>query len=157
MSKYVESSLSFGLKILLSVLLHQINEHNFELIKLILNKSYIENNIWNQYYHKTIYNIMDNSNYIYDHIEFKNYLIKIFKENKFILKDQLSNSLCDQYILYPINEILYLDNDINNTETSVISYNIHNINSNNLKKKIINEYKLITDFEVVMILKQKLE
>jgi hypothetical protein len=100
---------------------------------------------------------MDNSNYIYDHIEFKNYLIKIFKENKFILKDQLSNSLCDQYILYPINEILYLDNDINNTETSVISYNIHNINSNNLKKKIINEYKLITDFEVVMILKQKLE
>lgn len=146
-----------GLKILLSDLVLQINETNYNLIKEMLKDGFIDdsNNYFNEVYDKIFDdNKLDNLN---DN-DAKEYLIKLFTENGSLEKDKYNNivestledgCLYDQNLLIPLKKILSTDR----------SY--HSEGKNGISRPLdfdlsldVNKYKEIEKIEVVFILCQ---
>jgi hypothetical protein len=152
---------SLGIKILLSDLIGQINENNFNLIKKMLNDGIIEdsNEYFNEVYQKVIgYDDMDvelPDNYM----EFKEHLTKEFKKHGsyYKLKDSCKVEPCltrgclyDRYLLIPIKEIISTERwgysrEGTNSATRPIDFDL-TVNTD--------EYKMIKKFKTILLLKQ---
>jgi hypothetical protein len=116
MGKCETSTGSIGIKILLSDLILQINEKNFDIIKEILNDGFIsdENEHYNDAYTEVIWCTELPENYL----EFKEFLEQEFKKkgsyvhlrdsNK-IEPDLRNGCLFEKELLFPIKEILKTD------------------------------------------------
>jgi len=146
-----------GLKILLSDLVLQINETNYNLIKEMLKDGFIDdsNNYFNEVY-DTIFddNKLDNLN----NNEAKEYLIKLFKENGSLDKDTYDDKvvptledgcLYEQNLLFPIKKILSTDRSYHSEWKNGISRPLDFDLSLD-----VNKYKEIKKTEVVFILCQ---
>ena len=156
---------SIGIKILLSDLILQINETNFNLIKGMLNDGFIEdkNNYFNEVYEEIIYNNKFTGNYI----DVKEYLINQCKNNDTYIKSKFSNTLIiddaennlnnlnkrclfDKVFLLPVKEILTNERwGYDRFGTNSISRPLDFDLSVNIDK-----YKEIEKFEIVFILGQ---
>jgi hypothetical protein len=153
MGKSETAKTSIGIKILLSDLILQINEDNFDLIKEILKNGFIsdENDIYNDVYSDIIWCNKLPKNYL----DFKIFLEQEFKNkgsyfsNK-IETDLTSGCLFEKELLLPIKEIL---------ETDRHGYDRHGINGN---YRLIDfdlcvdteKYKEIEKYTIVFILRQ---
>jgi hypothetical protein len=113
MGKCETAKASIGIKILVSDLISQLNEDNFELIRNMIEDedTYIEDE--NDYFNEAFYNVK--YDYLPDtYLEFKEYLTKQLKTKGSYHKSRngefiptLDNGcLWDQYLLVPIKEIL---------------------------------------------------
>ena len=161
MGKSETATASIGIKILLSDLVSQINETNFNIIKKMLYDGCIEdsNDYYNEVYKKIVgYDEYDNE-LPEEYLECKKYLIKEFKnggsyyKSKFSteIKPDLSNgSLSERYLLVPIKKIL---------ETERWGYERYGTNS--ISRPIdfdlsldLKEYKEIQNFNIIFIVKQ---
>ena len=116
MGKCETSTTSIGIKILLSDLILQINEKNFDLIKEILNDGFIsdENEHYNDAYTEIIWCTELPENYL----EYKSFLEEKFKKNGSYLHLRDSNKiepdlrngcLLEKELLLPIKKILKTD------------------------------------------------
>jgi hypothetical protein len=112
MGKSETAKASIGIKFLLSDLILQINENNFELIKEILKNGFIsdENDIYNDVYSDIIWSNKLPKNYF----DFKFFLEQEFKNkgsylNNKIESDLTSGCLFEKELLLPIKEILETD------------------------------------------------
>jgi hypothetical protein len=152
---------ALGIKILLSDLIKQINEENFNLIKKMLNDGIIEdsNEYFNEVYQKVIgYDDADvelPSNYL----EFKKHLTKEFRCNGSYFKSKQTNfvepylnkgCLYDRYLLVSIKELI---------STERWGYDRCGINSTSRELDFdltvdTDEYKMIKKFNISLILKQ---
>ena len=146
------SRASIGIKILLSDLILQINETNFNIIKEILNNGFLEdeNDTFNDVFYKIIFNRKDDLNYA----DFKEYLINESKKcNSLRASCMLAvaddSSLFDKVFLFPIKEIL---------TTQIYGYD-SNAGTNSISRKMdfdlsvnIDKYKEIKNVEIVFIL-----
>ena len=152
---------SLGIRILLSDLIEQIDENNFDLIKKMLNDGIIEdsNDYFNEVYQKVIgYDDMDvilPDNYI----EFKEHLTKEFKSNGSYFKSKFSSiiepclergCLYERYLLIPIKEIISNDRwGYSRTGTNCASIPIDfdlTVNTD--------EYEIIKKFTITFMIKQ---
>ena len=82
---------SIGIKILLSTLILQINETNFNLIKGILNDGFIEDK--NNYFNEVYDEIINNHKFTGNYSDVKEYLINQCKTNCTYIKSKFSNKL----------------------------------------------------------------
>jgi hypothetical protein len=116
MGRSETSTSSLGIKILLSDLLLQINEKNFNIIKEILEDGFIEddNDMFNSVYNEIIYSI-DNNKLRDNYLKYKEFLEEKFKNNGTYNQARFSNvqthtldsgSLFNKYLLFPIKDIL---------------------------------------------------
>ena len=113
MGKCETSSTSIGIKILLSDLILQINETNFDLIKEILNNGFISDK--NEYYNDAYTDIIWCNDLPENYLDFKCYLEQEFKNkgsyihvrnsNK-IVPDFRNGCLFERELLLPIKNIL---------------------------------------------------
>jgi len=161
MGKSETASASIGIKILLSDLILQINETNFNLIKKMLYDGCIEDS--NCYYNESYINILD---YPYgedklheDYLECKEYLINEFKTNGSYYKSKFSSkvepdlhdgTLFEKYLLVPVKNIL---------ETERWGYERYGVNSASRPLDFdlsveLTKYQDIKNFNVVFIVKQ---
>jgi hypothetical protein len=161
MGKCETSTASLGIKILLSELIKQINEDNFNLIKKMLNDGIIEdsNDYFNEVYQKVIGYDDADVKLPENYLEFKKYLKEQFKTNGSYYKSKFSNEvepylnsgcLYDRYLLIPIKEIL---------STERWGYSRYGINSTSRLidfdlKVNTDEYKMIKKFTIAFIIKQ---
>lgn len=157
MGKCETSTASMGIKIILSDLISQINEKNFDLIREMLEDGFIEdeNELFNQAYSNIIHDEKITKNYI----NAKEYLTNEFKANgsyfceRFTHKmtpDISNGCLYDQMLLVPIKRILSSSRwGYDRYGTNGISRPINFDLSTNIEK-----YKEIDKFEIVFILKQ---
>ena len=147
-----------GIKMLLSELVLQINESNFDLIKNMLFDGFIEdsNDFYNEVFKKIVNEDTELPN---DYLQCKEFLTKIFKQNGSYIKSKLNNeikadlskgSLFDQEFLIPIKEIL---------STERYGYNRYGIN--NTSRHIdfdlcvnTEQYKDIKNFNIVFFVQQ---
>lgn len=149
---------SIGIKILLSDLILQINETNFNLIKEMLNDGFIEdeNDYFNEVYDTILYNEdLDNL----DYVDTKEYFIHQFTNNGTYIKRKYSNlvksslyhgCLFEKKLLLPIKEILSNDRwGYDRNGTNCISRRIDFDLTMNIDK-----YKEIEKTEIVFILGQ---
>ena len=152
---------SLGIKILLSDLIEQINEDNFDLIKKMLNDGIIEdsNEYFNEVYQKVIG--YDNADVILpdNYIEFKEHLTKEFKSNGSYYKSKHSNfvepylnkgCLYDRHLLVSVREIL-------STERWGYSREGTNSSSRPIDFDLTvdtDDYKMIKKFKSCLLLKQ---
>ena len=161
MGKCESATASIGIQILLSDLIEQINETNFNLIKKMLYDGCIEDN--NDYYNEVYKNIVgygENDNELpEDYLEFKEYLIKDFQVKGSLYKSKFSNkveadlsngSLFEKHLLVPIKNIL---------ETERWGYERYGINSSSRPLDFdlsidLNEYKEINNFNIIFFIKQ---
>jgi hypothetical protein len=117
MGKSETASASICIKILLSDLITQINETNFNLIKKMLYNGCIEDS--NGYYNEAYQNILgygeDDNELPEDYLECKEYLINEFKTKGSYYKSKFSSevkpvlndgTLFERYLLVPLKEIL---------------------------------------------------
>jgi len=154
MGKYETSSTSIGIKILLSELIFQINEKNFDLIKEILHNGFIsdENDIYNDVYSDIIWRNDLPKNYL----EFKNFLEQECKNKGSYFSNKLefeltSGCLLEKELLLPIKNIL---------ETQRYGYDRYGRNGsycpiNHLSPSLdIEKYKEIEKYTIVFILEQ---
>ena len=162
MGKCEIATASTGIKILLSILILQINETNFNLIKGMLNDGFIEdeNNYFNEVYEEIINNHKFKGNYS----DVKEYLINQCKNNCTYIKSKFSNTLImndvendlnkrclfDQELLIPIKEILTNER-----------WGYERFGTNSISRPLdfdlsvnIDKYKEIEKFEIVFILGQ---
>jgi len=153
MGKCETSKTSIGIKILLSDLILQINEKNFDLIKEILYDGFIfdENDIYNDVYS----DIIGSNRLPKDYLEFKEFLEQEFKNkgsyfsNK-IEFDLTSGCLFEKEFLLPIKRIL---------ETERYGYDRYGKNGNYRPIDFdlsvdIEKYKEIEKYTTVFILEQ---
>ena len=160
MGKSETASASIGIKILLSDLILQINETNFDLIKKMIYDGCIEDA--NGYYNEAYKNIMG---YPYgeelpeDYLECKEYLINGFKTKGSYYKSKFSSkvepdlhdgSLFERYLLVPVKNIL---------ETERWGYERYGINSASRPLDFdlsvdLKEYKEIKNFSIIFMVKQ---
>ena len=95
MGKSETACASIGIKILLSDLVLQINEKNFNLIKQMLYEGSIEDS--NGYYNEAYQNILgygyDDNQIPETYLECKNFLIDKFKNNGSFYKSKFSNNI----------------------------------------------------------------
>jgi len=161
MGKCETATASIGIKILLSDLVSQINETNFNLIKNMLYDGCIEdsNDYYNEVYKKIVgYGEYDNE--LPEHyLEFKEHLIKEFtnngsyyksKTNTKVEPDLTRGSLSEQYLLVPIKKIL---------ETERWGYERYGTNSISRPLDFdlsldMEKYKEITNHNIIFIVKQ---
>lgn len=155
------SSVSIGIKILLSDLILQMNETNVKLIKKMLCKGCIEdsNDLFNEVFKNIVKYEYEENELPEDYLQCKKYLINEFKnngsysQNKYtgIKKPYLGNGcLFDKELLVPIKEIL---------STNRWGYNRDGTNS--LSRPIdfdlsvsTEEYKDINNFNIVFFICQ---
>jgi hypothetical protein len=153
---------SIGIKILLSNLILQINETNFNLIKGILNDGFIEDK--NNYFNEVYDEIINNHKFTGNYHDVKEYLINQCKNNDTYIKSKFSNNLItndeednlnkrylfDQVLLLPVKEILTNERWGNDRfGTNSISRPLDFDLSVNIDK-----YKEIEKFEIVFIIGQ---
>ena len=146
------STASIGIKILLSDLILQINEKNFNIIKEILNNGFLEdeNDTFNEEFYKIILNIKNDL----DYIDFKEYLTNESKKcislrARSMLEITDNSSLFDKAFLFPVKEIL---------TTQIYGYD-SNASTNSISREMdfdlsvnIDKYKEIKNFDIVFIL-----
>jgi len=147
------STASIGIKILLSDLILQINEKNFNIIKEILNNGFLEDE--NDTFNEVFYKIILNLKYDLDYIDFKEYLTNEIKKcitlrassTMLVMTD--ASSLFDKVFLFPVKEIL---------TTQIYGYD-SNAGTNSISRKMdfdlsinIDKYKEIKNIEIVFIL-----
>ena len=163
MGKCETSSASLGIKILLSDLILQINETNFNLIKKMLYDGCIEdsNDYYNEAYKKIVgYGYYD-TELPEEYLQCKQYLINEFKTKGSYYKSKFSSevepdlndgSLFERYLLVPVKDIL---------ETERWGYERYGINSVSSPLDFdfsinLDEYKKnnIEKYNLVFILKQ---
>lgn len=113
MGKCESATAYFGIKILLSDLILQINESNFDLIDSMLHNGCIEDE--NDYFNEVYSNIIYSDNMPQDHLHAKEYLIHAFTHNGTYHKTRFSREvfptldhgcLFDQELLVPITRLL---------------------------------------------------
>lgn len=157
MGKCETSTTSIGIKILLSDLILQINEKNFDLIKKIINDGFISDG--NQYYNNAYTEIVWCNDLPKNYLEYKNFLEQKFKNNGSYLHVRDSNKiepdlrngcLFERELLLPIKKIL---------ETYRWGYDRYGRNGNyrpiDFDLSIdIEKYKEIEKYTVVFILEQ---
>lgn len=161
MGKCETSSASLGIKILLSNLILQINETNFNLIKKMLYDGCIEdsNDYYNEVYEKIIGCYVENDNESPEkYKKYKEYLINGFQNNGSLYKSKISSEikpdlskgcLFEQYLLVPIKNIL---------ETDRWGYERYGTNSMSIPINFdltvnTEEYKDITNFTIIFFIK----
>jgi len=156
MGKSETSTASIGIKILLSDLISQINEKNFEIICFMLYEGFIEDD--NDYYNE-VYNQVVNRELPETWLEYKEYLETNFKKygsyNKLRFSNEVHHTiengcLFDQYLLFPIKKILSTerwgyDREGTNCSSRPIDFDL-SVN--------IDEYKELEKYNIVFILKQ---
>jgi hypothetical protein len=158
MGREDSSTAYVGIKILLSDLILQMNELNFNLIKDMLLNGTIEdsNDFYNEVFKKIINEDTELSK---DCLECKEYLIKVFKQNgsyarsKFNneVKPDLSNgSLFEQELLVPLKEIL---------STERYGYDRYGINNSSRPLDFdlsvnTDKYKDIKNFKIIFFIQQ---
>jgi hypothetical protein len=147
---------SIGIKILLSDILLQINETNFDLIKEILNDGFIEDE--NDFFNEMYKNILDCDDVHHGNCnDVKEYLINEFKNNgsyiktnKKVQESLYHGCLFDKELLFPIECILDTNRwGYERNGTNSISRAIDFDLSVNIEK-----YKIIDKIKVVFILSQ---
>lgn len=157
MGKCETSRASIGIKILLSDLIFQIKETNFNIIKEILNEGFISD--MNEYYNDAYSEIIYCNELPKNYLDFKNYLEKEFKNkgsylhlrNSSKIEPDLRNGcLLEKELLLPIKHIL---------ETDRWGYDRYGKNSNfrpiDFDLSVdIEKYKEIEKFTIVFILEQ---
>jgi hypothetical protein len=163
MGKSETASASIGIKILLSDLILQINETNFDLIKKMVYAGCIEDS--NSYYNEVYKNIVgygeDDNELPEDYLEWKEYLINEFKtkgsyyKSKFSSKvepDLTNGTLFDCYLLVPIKDLL---------ETERWGYERYGVNSASRPLDFdfdlsveLKEYAEIKNYSMIFFIKQ---
>jgi len=161
MGKSETATASIGIKILLSDLILQINEKNFKLIKKMIYDGCIEDS--NGYYNEVYNNIIgygeDDNELSEKYLEFKEYLIREFKNNGSYYKSKLSykvepdlsnGCLFDQKLLVPIKDIL---------ATERWGYERYGVNSTSIPLDFdlsldLKEYEEIKNFNIIFFVKQ---
>ena len=145
MTRFESASASIGISISLSELILQINETNFNLIKEMLAKGYIEDD--NDYYNEDYKEIIIRDKFHGNYIDVKEYLINEFKDND---TGAYQGLLFDKALLIPIKEILandrwrYLQNGTN-CISRLIDFDL---------SLDIEKYKDIENIKIVFILRQ---
>ena len=161
MGKSETASAGIGIKILISDLVSQINETNFNLIKKMLYDGCIEDS--NGYYNEVHQNLLD---YPYgedkltgDYLECKEYLINEFKTNGSYFKSKFSSkvepdlsegTLFERYLLVSVKDIL---------ETERWGYERYGVNSASRPLDFdlsveLTKYQDIKFFNVIFFVKQ---
>jgi hypothetical protein len=157
MGKCETSTTSIGIKILLSDLISQINEKNFDLIKEILNDGFISDR--NEHYNDAYTDIIWCNDLPKNYLEFKEFLGQEFKNKGSYLHVRDSNKiepdlrngcLLEKELLLPIKHIL---------ETDRWGYNRYGKNCNYRPIDFdlsvdIEKYKEIEKYTIVFILEQ---
>ena len=138
MGKCETAKTSIGIKILLSDLILQINETNFDLIKEILNEGFISDE--NEYYNDAYTEIILCNNLPKNYLDFKNFLEQEFKYR----------GLFDEELLLPIKKILSTDRwgydrEGRNGNYRPIDFDL---------SVDVEEYKEIKKYTIVFILEQ---
>jgi len=156
MGKCETSTTSIGIKILLSDLILQINEKNFDLIKEILNDGFISDK--NEHYNDAYTDILFCNDLPENYLEYKNFLEQEFKNkgsylhirNSSKIKPDLRNGcLWERELLLPIKQIL---------ETQRWGYDRYGRNGNYCPIDFISssldieQYKEIEKYTIVFIL-----
>jgi len=161
MGKCETSTASLGIKIILSDLIEQINENNFDLIKKMLYDGFIEdcNDYFNEVYKKIIGYDDGDIELPENYLEFKEYLINQFKNNgsyykfkdSYKVEPNLKNGcLFDKELLIPIKEILSTERWGYNREGTNGTYRLIDFDLS----ITIDDYKMIQKFQIVFIVKQ---
>ena len=138
MGKCETAKTSIGIKILLSDLILQINETNFDLIKEILNEGFISDE--NEYYNDAYTEIILCNNLPKNYLDFKNFLEQEFKYR----------GLFDEELLLPIKKILSTDRWGYNREGRNGNYRPIDFDLS----MDIEKYKEIKKYTIVFILEQ---
>ena len=158
MGKYETSTASIGIKILLSDLILQINETNFDIIKEILNEGFISDE--NENYNDVYAEIVSSYDLPETYLDFKYFLEEEFKNkgsylrsrnSRKIEQDLTNGCLFEKELLLPIKKIL---------ETERWGYERYGANGNyrpmNFDLSVdIEKYKEIEKCTIVFILEQK--
>jgi len=97
MGKCETAVASFGIKVLLSELIVQLNENNVDLIHDMLYDGFIEDE--NNHYNETYINIVKGDVFNGNYLEYKEYLITSLK----------NNGLLDKNLLLPVKKVLKTD------------------------------------------------
>lgn len=147
MGKEETSKVSIGIKILLSDLISQINQENFELISDILYNGFIEDD--NDNYNEVPENWLEYK----EHLETKFKQYGSYNKSRFISQISYTiknGSLYDKYLLVPNKELL---------STTRWGYDREGINANstpiNFDLSInTDQYKDIQNYNIVLIMKQ---
>jgi hypothetical protein len=158
MGKCETSTVSVGIKILLSDLILQINETNFDLIKEIINKGFISDE--NEYYNDAYTDIVWCKDLPENYLEYKDFLEEEFKKNGSYLHIRNSNKiepdlrngcLFERELLLPIKQVL---------ETERWGYDRYGRNGNyrpiNFMTPALDmeKYKDIDKYTIVFIIEQ---
>jgi len=161
MGKCETATASIGIKIILSDLLLQLNEINFNLIKKMLHAGCIEDS--NEFYNEVYKDIIGYSDGDKDlpeeYLKFKEYLLHEFKNKGSYCKSKFSNQvspdlsrgcLLEQELLVPIKDIL---------KTERWGYDRYGINSNSRPLDFdlspdLTDYKEIKNFSIIFMIKQ---
>jgi hypothetical protein len=158
MGKCETSSMSIGIKILLSDLVLQINEKNFDLIKEMLNDGFISDS--NEHYNDAYTEIIWFMDLPKDYLEYKAFLEKEFKNKGSYLHLRNSNKiepdlrngcLFERELLLPIKKVL---------ETERWGYDRYGRNGSYCPIDFISpsldieKYKEIEKYTIVFILEQ---
>ena len=161
MGKSETASAGIGIKILLSELIIQINETNFNLIKKMLYNGFIEDS--NDYYNEAYKNIIgygvSDTELPEDYLAFKKYVTEQFKLNGSYYKSKFSSKvepdlsngcLFEKELLVPIKEIL---------ETERWGYERYGVNSASRPLDFdlsvdLEKYAEIKNFTTIFLLKQ---
>lgn len=158
MGKCETSTTSVGIKILLSDLILQINEKNFDLIKEMLNDGFISDK--NEHYNDAYTDIIWCKDLPTNYLEFKDFLEQEFKNNGSYLHLRDSNKiepdlrngcLFERELLLPIKQIL---------ETERWGYDRYGRNGSYCPIDFmcpsldIEKYKKIEKYTIVLILEQ---
>jgi len=138
MGKCETAKTSIGIKILLSDLILQINETNFDLIKEILNEGFISDE--NEYYNDAYAEIILCNNLPKNCLEFKDFLEQEFK----------NRGLFEQELLLSIKNILRTDRWGYNREGRNGNYRPIDFDLS----MDIEKYKEIKKYTIVFILEQ---
>lgn len=138
MGKCETAKTSIGIKILLSDLILQINETNFDLIKEILNEGFISDE--NEYYNDAYTEIILCNNLPKNCLEFKDFLEQEFK----------NRGLFDEELLLSIKNILRTDRWGYNREGRNGNYRPIDFDLS----MDIEKYKEIKKYTIVFILEQ---
>jgi hypothetical protein len=161
MGKSETASASIGIKILLSDLILQINQTNFNLIKKMLYDGCIEdsNGYYNEAYKIIVGYGEGDIDLPEDYLAFKDYVTDKFKENGSYYKSKFSSkiepdlndgTLFERYLLVPVKDIL---------ETERWGYERYGVNSASRPLDFdlsvdLKAYEELKPFSVVFMVKQ---